>query len=212
MSIQPSNKQKNTPRIILASRSPARKRLMEELKIPFECHASEIDEDMSAKKDPYELAMLLASQKAQAVTSKYPNSIIIGVDTFVIIGKEKIGKPSSIKEATTIIKKMSGKTISVISGMAVIKTDAKGKIIKTLVSNATTFLKIKKMTPTEITFLASQKEALQLSGAFSIEGEGGKMVEGIFGDYNNVIGLPINQLKEMLEELKVKLKSKLAPK
>lgn len=206
-----STRQNAQPRIILASRSPARKRLMEELNIPFECHASEIDEDMSAKKDPHELAMHLATQKAQAIAIKHPNSIVIGIDTFIIIGKEKIGKPASIKEATSIIKKMSGKTISVISGIAVIKTDTERKPIKTLISNSTTFLKIKKMTPDEITFLATRKEALQLSGAFSIEGEGGKMVERIFGDYNNVIGLPINQLKEMLTELSVKLKSRLAP-
>jgi septum formation protein len=96
---------KPSPRIILASRSPARKRLMEELKIPFRCHASEIFEDMSAKKDALELAMYLASQKALAVSAEHPDSIIIGVDTFIIIGGEKIGKPADTKEAVRIIKK-----------------------------------------------------------------------------------------------------------
>jgi septum formation protein len=191
-------------RVILASRSPARKRLMEELNIPFECHASEIPEDMGAIKDSKLLAMHLATQKAEAVRSKYPDSIIIGVDTFIVIGGEKIGKPESIKEAERIITKMSGKKIKVISGIAVLKTDSRGEKEKELVSNAVTLLKIKKMSRKEILFLANHEQALQISGGFSIEGEGGKMVEEIEGDYNNVIGLPLNQLKEMLEQLGVK--------
>jgi septum formation protein len=192
-------------KIILASRSPARKRLMEELNLPFECHASEIFEDMSVKKDALELAMHLAAQKAEAVCAKYPDAIIIGVDTFIMINKEKIGKPTDTKDAARIIKKMSGRKIRVISGLAVLKTGKKGEKIKELISNAVTVLKIKKMSPEEIGYLANHEEALQISGAFSIEGEGGKMVESITGDYNNVIGLPLNQLKEMLTELGVKL-------
>jgi septum formation protein len=190
-------------RIILASRSPARRKLMAELGIPFECHASEIFEDMELIKDSKLLAMHLATQKAEAVCAKYPNSIIIGVDTFIIIGREKIGKPDSIKEAKRIIKKMSGKKIKVISGIAVLKTNSKGEKEKELVSNAVTLLKIKKMTRQEILFLANHEQALQISGGFSIEGEGGKMVEEIEGDFNNVIGLPLAQLKEMLEQLGV---------
>jgi septum formation protein len=188
-------------KIILASRSPARKRLMEELNIPFSCHASEIYEDMSAKTDPHELAMHLAAQKAEAVSGKYPDAIIIGVDTFIVIDGEKIGKPDSVKEAARIIEKMSDRKIAVISGIAVLKT---GPHAKKLISHATTHLKIKKMTEAEISYLANHEEALQISGAFSIEGEGGKMVETIEGDYNNVIGLPLNQLKEMLAEMGLK--------
>jgi len=178
---------------------------MKELGVPFECHATEIFEDMSAKKDPVELAMHLASQKAEAATAKFPDTIMIGVDTFIVIDNEKIGKPATVEEAKKIIGKMSGNTIKVISGMAVVKTDKQSKKIKEYVTNAVTYLKIKKMTPAEISFLANHEEALQISGAFSIEGEGGKMVEEIRGDYNNVIGLPLFQLREILPELGVKL-------
>jgi len=178
---------------------------MKELGIPFECHSTEIFEDMNAKKDPTELAMHLASQKAEAAATKFPSAIVIGVDTFIVIGKEKIGKPATIEEAKKIIAKMSGNTIKVISGMAVLKTDKKGKKIKEYITNAVTSLKIKKMTEQEINKLAHHKEALQISGAFSIEGEGGKMVEQIQGDYNNVIGLPLFQLREILPKFGIKL-------
>ena len=93
---------------------------------------------------------------------------------------------------------MSGKTIEVHSGIAVIQTDENGHIKTKTVEHVLTKLKIKKMSPQEINHLATQEEALQISGAFSIEGEGGKMVEKIDGDYNNVIGLPLFQLKKML--------------
>jgi len=199
-----STPQKNHPRIILASRSPARRALMKELGVPFECHASEIYEDMNAKKDPVELAMHLATQKAETAAGKFPDSIIIGVDTFIVINKEKIGKPATVKEAAEIIGKMSGRKIDVISGMAILQTDPKGRRIKEFITNAVTTLKIKKMSAAEIHYLANHEEALQISGAFSIEGEGGKMVESMEGDYNNVIGLPLFQLKEILAQLGVK--------
>jgi septum formation protein len=193
------------PRIILASRSPARRALMKELGVPFECHSTEIFEDMEARRDPVELAMHLASQKARAAAIKFPDSIIIGVDTFIVIGLEKIGKPATVKEAKKIISSMNDKSIDVISGMAVMKTDSRGLKIKEFITNAVTTLKIKKMTAAEIDFLANHEEALQISGAFSIEGEGGKMVEKIDGDFNNVIGLPLFQLREILPKLGVKL-------
>lgn len=197
-------KHEKLPKIILASRSPARRALMKELGIPFKCHSTEIFEDMSAKSDPKELAMHLASQKAHAAMAKFPDAIVIGVDTFITIGREKIGKPETVEEAEEIITKMSGNRIDVISGMAVLKTDSTGIKTKEYITNAVTTLKIKKMTAAEIHYLANHEEALQISGAFSIEGEGGKMVEEIIGDYNNVIGLPLFQLKEILAELGIK--------
>ena len=190
-------------KIILASQSKARRSLMKELGVPFESHTSGYEENMKAYKSSKTLAKHLAQGKAEFIAHKFPDSIIIGADTFITIAKEKIGKPATIKEAEKIISKMSGKTIQVHSGIAVIQTDSKGEIVKKTVDHVLTKLKIKKMSLQEIHHLATQEEALQISGAFSIEGEGGKMVEKIDGDYNNVIGLPLFRLREMLEDLKL---------
>jgi septum formation protein len=193
-------------RLILASQSKARRKLMEELKMPFECHTSGYEEDMSIHKNPAKLSKHLAVEKARYIAHKFPSSIIVGADTFITIGSHTnnsyqiIGKPSSYPEAEQIIKNMSGKTIKVHSGIAVIATDSQGKITKESIEHVLTKLKIKKMSPKEIHTLAHHDEALQISGAFSIEGEGGKMVERIDGDYNNVIGLPILQLQKILQE------------
>jgi len=198
--------QKDSPkplRLILASQSKARRKLMKELGIPFECHTSGYSEDMGKRQNSAVLAKYLAFGKAEFIAPKFPNAIIIGADTFIAIGKKKIGKPSTIKEAEKIIGAMSGKTINVYSGIAVIKTDSQGKIFQKAVDHVLTKLKIKKMSQQEILSLAHHEEALQISGAFSIEGEGGKMVEKIDGDYNNVIGLPLFQLRKMLNKFGV---------
>lgn len=195
------------PKIILASRSPARRALMKELGVPFECHASDYPEDMTLKKPAHELAIHLALGKAEYIAEKFPDSIIIGADTFIVANGEKIGKPESTEDAKRIIRLMSDNIIQVISGIVTVQTDNKGAIKGGLLGHATTHLKIMNLTEKDIKFLAEQENALQISGAFSIEGEGGKFVEKIEGDYNNVIGLPIFHLREMLEKLGVKLPS-----
>ncbi len=212
-----------TIKIILASRSPARRTLMQELildlkkkynrqfDLQFECHSSDYPEDMTVYKNPGKLAKFLALGKAKYIAHRFPDSIIIGADTFITIGSKKIGKPANRKEAREIITAMSGKTILVHSGLAVIKTSTTKparqthtkpalEIITEIVEHVVTKLTIKKMTAAEIRTLADADEALQISGAFSIEGEGGKMVERIDGDYNNVIGLPLFRLREILKE------------
>lgn len=190
----------NTPRIILASRSLARKKLFAKLGIPFECHASRYVEDMNIYKAPKRLALFLALQKSRFCAKSFPSCIVIGADTFITVGATKIGKPSSRAEAQRIISTMSGKTIKVHSGVAVIVTDQKGAIVRERADYAVTFLKIKKMSPREIAHLANHKDALRISGGFGIEGEGGKMVESISGDYDTVIGLPMGKLRKLLRQ------------
>lgn len=189
------------PQIVLASASPARRKLINELKIPFKSVTSGYQEDMEKHQNPRILARHLALGKAIFIASKFPNAIIIGADTFITVGGEKIGKPATRAEAFKIIQKMSGQTIAVHSGIAVIKTDARGKITRKIVAHVLTKLKIKKMSTEEISLLTNQKNALKISGAFSIEGAGGKMVERIDGDYNNVIGLSVFKLKKMLKKV-----------
>lgn len=189
-------------RIILASRSPARRELMDELGVLFECHESGYREDMNLHFLPRKLATFLAFAKAKFIAHRFPDSFIIGADTFITIGKEKIGKPASRPDAVRIVTAMSGKKIKVYTGVAILKTDRFGCIEKSRKKSVVTILKIKTMSHEEIHSLAYHNQALQISGAFSIEGEGGKMIEKISGDYQNVIGLPMFAVRSMLRELK----------
>lgn len=188
-------------RIILASRSPARRELMEELGMLFECHESGYREDMNLHFFSRKLATFLAFAKAEFIAHRFPDSFIIGADTFITIGKEKIGKPKSRQDALRIVTTMSGKKIKVYTGIAILKTDRFGRIVRLRKKSVVTVLKIKKMSHEEIRSLAYHNQALQISGAFSIEGQGGKMVEKISGDYQNVIGLPMFAVRSMLRTL-----------
>lgn len=193
-------------RIILASRSPARRELMKELGVPFECHESGYREDMNLHFFPRKLATFLAFSKAEFIAHLFPDSFIIGADTFITIGGAKIGKPKSRRDALRIVSAMSGKRIKVYTGVVILKTDRFGRIEKSRKKSVITVLKIKKMSCEEIHSLVYHDQALQISGAFSIEGRGGKMVEKISGDYQNVIGLPMFAVRSMLRALKESLK------
>lgn len=176
---------------------------MKELNMPFECCTSEYHEDMKAYRASWRLAEFLALKKAMHVASRFANSIIIGADTFITCRGKKIGKPVSVMHAKRLIRSMSGQIIKVYTGVAMVRTDEKGCVVKQLVDYSVTDLWVKKMSIDEINLLAHQKDALRISGAFSIEGEGGKMITKIRGDYNNVIGLPMFLVKRMLEKLKI---------
>lgn len=187
--------------LILASSSPARKKLLEKLGIPFIVKPSGYEENMQACENPEQLAELLALGKAQHIAKDFPNAIIIGADTFLTVGHEKIGKPTSRQDAQRILKLMSNQIVNVYTGVAIIRTTSNGNIRRQISFCETAMLKIKKMSPDEITMLAHQPDALNISGAFSIEGEGGKMIASIHGDYDSVIGIPIKKLQKLLTEI-----------
>ncbi len=190
-------------RIILATQSTARCELMKKLSVTFETCVSGYHEDMNAYKSSWRLAQFLALGKARYVAKKFPSSLIIGADTFITCDGGKIGKPTSITDAKRIIRSMSGRVIGVYSGVAVVQTNSKGEVIQEEAQYALTRLHIKKMNAQEVDLLAYQKNALKISGAFSIEGEGGKMITKIDGDYDNVIGLPLFLLGPMLRRFGV---------
>jgi septum formation protein len=191
---------KNLPRIILASRSPARRILMKKLGVPFECHTSDYEEDMQAYKTPKALAKFLALQKAKFIAHKYPDSIIIGADTFCTHKGKKIGKPKTMAEAKKIIKGFSRSRVQVHTGLATIQTNNQGKIIKKLTSHTVTTLKFGPITDSNIKEIIKKDPVLKIAGAITIEGESGKYIEKIIGDYQNVIGLPLFRLREILKK------------
>jgi septum formation protein len=149
-------------------------------------------------KDPGKLAKFLALEKGRFIAHKFPDSLIISADTFVTIDDKKIGKPKTTKEAKEIIKKMSNHHVKVHSGLATIKTDKLGKITLEKTGHVVTKVSFIKISDKDINHIIKSDEVLAKSGAFSIEGEGGKFVDTIEGDYHNVIGLPLFQLKKML--------------
>jgi len=187
--------------IILASASPRRKELLEKIGLRFEVEPSNYEEDMHSGLEPHEFAQKISLEKAKVVASKHKNSIVIAADTFVVFGGKILGKPHTEKEAREMLKAISGKSHSVITGFSIIDTGEN----KTLSKSVETKIYIRKLTLAKIDAYVKSKEPLDKAGAYAIQGLGAVFVEKIEGDYFNVIGLPLSALTEALKEFGINI-------
>jgi septum formation protein len=183
--------------IILASTSPRRHDLLRQIGLKFKIVPSKYEEDMTLNLHPHKLAMFLAKGKAQEVAERRKSGIVIGVDTFVVFNKEVIGKPHNKIKAKETLKKISGKTLKVYSGVAIINAKTKKEIVDYEISK----VKIRKISPSEIRKYIDTKEPLDKAGAFGMQGLGAIFVEKIDGCYSNVVGLPLHNLEKNLTKL-----------
>ncbi len=147
---------------------------------------------------PKELAKHLAEQKVKDA-AKNCGGIIIGADTFVVLGGRLLGKPCTKDNAREMLKQISGKVLKVISGVAIMDTKRKNIISESLATKVF----IKKLSKEEIENYVNTNEPLDKAGAFGIQDRGAVFVEKIEGDYYNVVGLPLNLLYKMLSGMEV---------
>lgn len=188
-------------KIILASKSPRRKEILENLELDFEIITADTDEDSDIL-DPQKLVEELAFRKANAVKellikeNKYScESVIIGCDTVVANDDNILGKPKDRADAVSMLRSLSGKKHRVISGLAVIKGD------KTIISNEVTEVLFDNLSETEIENYVNSGECDDKAGAYAIQGLASKFIKGINGCYFNVVGLPVNLLYNTLKEM-----------
>jgi len=174
-------------KIILASQSPRRKDLLSQIGLKFEVDPSNYQEDMSLKMDPKELAEYLSLGKAKDVAQRHKDSIIIAGDTFCVLDKEVLGKPKTKENAKAMLQKLSGKTHSIITGFAIIDTETKKQISKSV----ETKVYFRNISEKEIDTYIDSGEPMDFAGAYAIQHLGGLFVEKIDGDYFNIVGLPI---------------------
>lgn len=186
-------------KIILASGSPRRKELLEKTGIVFEIIPSTYEEDMSIDLSPVELSIFLSKQKAESVAENNPDAVVIGADTFVVLGDKVLGKPHIKEKAKEMLSILSGKQHSVITGFTVIKKSANKSISKAV----ETKVYFKNLTNEKIEDYVNTGEPLDKAGAYAIQGIGKKLVEKIEGDYSNIVGLPIDDVMETLKEFNI---------
>lgn len=183
-------------RIILASQSPRRKELLNQISLKFEIFPSQIDEEMDNKKSIIDNVETLALKKAKDVAKKIQGeALIIGADTMVV-QNEILGKPSNIQEARQMLSKLSGKSHQVITGLSVI--DASNN--KDYTSHQITKVTMKNYGLLEIDNYIASGECWDKAGSYAIQGLGALLVKEIYGDYYNVVGLPISLLDDLLRE------------
>lgn len=181
-------------KIILASGSPRRKEILAKLGLKFTVVRNRYKEDMDLDLSPLGLAARLSEGKAESVARLHRNSIIVAADTFIAFQGAVLGKPKSTEEARRILKRLSGKRHSVLTGVTVIDTKTGRKSTEV----AETLVYFRKLTRREIDAYVMTKEPLDKAGAYGIQELGALLVEKIEGDFFNVMGLPILTLVRLL--------------
>lgn len=182
-------------KIVLASGSPRRKEILENMNLKFDIIKSEIEETIVENESPEELVKRLSYEKAHDIASKNLDSIVIGADTIVVLNNNVLGKPKDEDEAFNMLKQMSGKEHDVITGISILCLGLKKEINDYCVSK----VKFKNLSDEEIYSYIRTGECMDKAGAYGIQGLGGLLVEYIEGDYFNIVGFPISSAAEILK-------------
>lgn len=184
-------------RLTLASTSPQRRAILEQLRIPFEAVAPDYGEDDPPDADAAELVRRHAEGKARSVHE--PGRITLGVDTTVVLDGRLYPKPSSRDDAARMLRELSGRTHAVLSGLCLLGPGFE------LVRHEVTHVTFRLLSPELLRVYLASGEWEGRAGAYAIQGLGGRLVERIEGDYLNVVGLPGALLVSLLERYAPKL-------
>jgi septum formation protein len=182
--------------IILASTSPRRKALLEQIGLKFKVDTRVMEDTGLVELEPNDLVKAVSLKKAQSVAGYYPDALIIAADTIGVTEGRIIGKPHSKKDARAMLESLSGKAHTVITGFTVLDTLTH----KSVSQSVETTVYMKRMTAGEIEAYVNTGEPLDKAGAYAIQGLGAALVARIEGDYYNVVGLPICALADALKE------------
>lgn len=187
-------------KIILASQSPRRRQLLEQMGITdFVICPAKGEEDMGAQLPPDRLSEALALAKAREVAAQAgPEDIMIAADTIVTLDHQVLGKPHSREEAVSMLETLSGRHHVVYTGLAVLRGG------ETVSDYEATQVRFRPLSREEIAAYVATGEPMDKAGAYGIQGRGALLVEGIVGDYFNVMGLPVCKLGQILNRFGVK--------
>lgn len=174
------------PKLILASGSPRRSEILKSVGWEFTKHVADIDESERAGESPENYVVRLASEKAEAVASKYTGEIVLGADTTVVIDGQILAKPADTADAKRMLRLLAGNWHEVLTGVAIMHNgETRSDIQRTRV-------KFAPMSEAEINFLAELGDPLDKAGAYAVQAQAALFIEGIEGDYWNVVGLPVS--------------------
>lgn len=189
--------------VVLASASARRQELLKRLVEEYQVLVSDFDESsVQFNNDCRSYVMELARGKALCVAQGLNSaSLVIGCDTIVAYGGSVLGKPVDFDDAFCMLKMLNGKKHQVYSGIALVNTES-GQVTSDYVM---TEVKFDQLSDDEIRGYIATGEPMDKAGAYGIQGHGGVFVEGIHGCYYNVVGLPLNKLKNMIKGMGVNL-------
>jgi septum formation protein len=184
-------------RIVLASQSPRRRELLSLIGIPHEVRPADLDESLLPGESPTEHAERLARSKAETIAAREPRAVVIGSDTIVVLDGDVLGKPRDTAEAAAMLRRLSGRTHTVQTAVAVARN---GHTVSGVESVEVTF---RPLDDTQIEAYIATGEPMDKAGAYGIQGYGAVIVERVHGDYFAVMGLALGRLVSLLEAVGV---------
>jgi nucleoside triphosphate pyrophosphatase len=190
-------------KLILASKSPRRAEILRNAGFKFEIVAAEVDETRRDAETAEDYVRRLAVDKTMAAReiisagSSEKSTVIVGADTTVAVGEEILGKPSSADEAREMLRRLSGRSHEVYTGLAILSLASQTPRVAVERTRVT----FDAMTPEEIEEYIRSGEPFDKAGAYAIQGRGGRFISRIEGCYFNVMGLPLARLYAMLREI-----------
>ena len=187
-------------RIILASQSPRRRELLSLIGIAHEIMPADLDESLLPEESPTEHAERLARSKAETVAAREPAAVVIGSDTIVVLDGDILGKPRDGAEAAATLRRLSGRTHTVHTAVAVARD---GRTVSGVESVEVTF---RPLDDAQIEAYIATGEPMDKAGAYGIQGYGAVIVERVHGDYFAVMGLALGRLVALLEAVGVSYK------
>jgi septum formation protein len=182
-------------RLILASASPRRAKLLQAAGIPFTAIATTVDERFRAGEPPEHAVARLAETKASVVAAAHPDAFVLGADTTVVIGGEPLGKPSDPEDAARMMRKISGRDHHVFTGICLSHQGRR------LVHVESTRVHMASLGEAEITWYVATDEPYDKAGGYAVQGLASRFIDRIDGSYSNVVGLPISCVYQLLKEL-----------
>lgn len=191
--------------MILASQSPRRRELLERAGFELDVRPADIDESRRPHETPVALVERLAREKAEAVRERLSqgpaDGLLVAADTIVWAGDEALGKPADDKDAAAMLRRLSGRTHHVSTGVCALLVDAGGARRQAVSFVETTDVTFWDLTDAQIEAYVATGEPRDKAGAYGIQGLGGLLVREVRGDYANVVGLPLPHLLRELDHL-----------
>ena len=182
-------------RLVLASRSPRRVDLLSRAGYRFDVEPADIDESRFAGETPRELVLRLARGKAAAVAPRHPGAIVLGADTLVVVDGVVLGKPDDDADAARMLRRLSGRAHEVLTGVA-LRAGRRG-----CDGVQSTRVVFRALSRDDVAWYVAAGESADKAGGYSIQGRASRFVTRIEGSYTNVVGLPIELVDGLLDEL-----------
>jgi septum formation protein len=182
--------------LILASGSPRRRELLATLGVPFEVVLPQVEEHEDPTTDPREMVAHNAALKADAVSRLHPEAVVLGADTTVFIDGHALNKPADLDEARSMLRRLSGRTHTVFTGIAVRRASPRLEIDTGASSNVT----FRQLDDSVIDEYVRRVRVLDKAGAYAIQEQGDLLVDRHDGERSTIVGLPLELTKQLLTQ------------